>query len=575
MSDITQEQQHQQEIGENDLISQAAATAAAPDQVDVVTIQIPSTTATSIPLQRQLSVSESASISQHGGWHAPYYLKVIEMPFRIKDYVNDMILPEATGWCMDSTARGPFNQMGGFIGTAILRLATVDAGCKSVQTCTNTVRGLRPSSYLAATSAIVSIVGALLMPIAGAVIDHTRYRKHVGVISAILVVTLTGFEMLISQRRNNWFFILIIDSFQSFFLNVHATASLAYLPDLTINEQVLTHYTSQFSYRQFGNNIIYICLILVANYIYGTEGRTPIDTSVFTARVAAGMAFGYGILLYSYSWIFLFRNRPALSKVPDGTTLMSAGFIQVARTARKIWSNYSALKWFLISLLWTPEIGSGILLSIAVSFFTIQLDYRAKDLAIATISFMIGTLIGVFIFKCCSRTINPLNNYRIGLLVLAISVALSVAVLDDPSKILVSYFFTMAWGIGTGWFVPGQRVLFCTLIPKGQETEMMGIIAFVSQIIQWLPPFIVTIMNENSIELRYGLLPVSGFILLAILCTLPMGSYSVASELVARDSADKLQQVVLATSGVTTSIINSEKKQQQEQNQEPTSDINL
>lgn len=96
------------------------------------------------------------------------------------------------------------------------------------------------------------------------------------------------------------------------------------------------------------------------------------------------------------------------------------------------------------------------------------------------------------------------------------------------------------WGFSMGWMYPSQRVLICTLIPKGQETEMMGLFTFMGQIFGWLPPLIVTIMNENGVELRYGILVITGFCVFAFFCTLPMGSYKAAIAQVAVDSADKL-----------------------------------
>jgi len=54
-------------------------------------------------------------------------------------------------------------------------------------------------------------------------------------------------------------------------------------------------------------------------------------------------------------------------------------------------------------------------------------------------------------------------------------------------------------------------------------------------------------MNENDIELRYGMLVVTGFCMLAVCCTLPMGSYSSATEKAATDSEAKLQSVLAST----------------------------
>ena len=47
------------------------------------------------------------------------------------------------------------------------------------------------------------------------------------------------------------------------------------------------------------------------------------------------------------------------------------------------------------------------------------------------------------------------------------------------------------WGVmlsvGMGWMFPSQRTVMVALVPKGQETEMMGLVAFFAQIHGWLP----------------------------------------------------------------------------------------
>lgn len=76
---------------------------------------------------------------------------------------------------------------------------------------------------------------------------------------------------------------------------------------------------------------------------------------------------------------------------------------------------------------------------------------------------------------------------------------------------------------------------------------MMGLFTFCGQIVGWLPPLIVTVMNENDIELRYGMLVITGFCMLAVCCTLPMGSYSSATDKVATDSEAKLKSILAST----------------------------
>jgi hypothetical protein len=87
-----------------------------------------------------------------------------------------------------------------------------------------------------------------------------------------------------------------------------------------------------------------------------------------------------------------------------------------------------------------------------------------------------------------------------------------------------------------------------TLSPKGQETEIMGCFFFIGQVLGWLPPLIFTIMNENGVNMRWGFGVISFFCAFAVLCTLPMGSYRHATELVARESEAKFQSVLEAAS---------------------------
>jgi MFS transporter, UMF1 family len=376
------------------------------------------------------------------------------------------------------------------------------------------------------------------------VVDHTTHRRTVGVVSGFFAVTLIGAQISISQDL--WFFCLCIDALQSFALLVHTTAVFAYLPDLSIHESEISHYTAHFNVRQFGTQFVYVCLLIVCGEIRGTN-RTVAST-VQTAQDAAGMTFGIGALFITYAWTFLFRARPALTALPEGSSLLTAGFSQVGRTARKVWSDYRALRWFMFSLLWSPEAGAGVVQSIAVTFLTVFMKFTGQELAKTMLVLMVGNMVGSLFSKFVCQHINPLHSYRLALFSVSTAVGLSVLVLDSPERRGAVYGFAMAWGWAMGWTYPSQRVLFCTLIPKGQETEMMGLFVFMGQILGWLPPLIVTILNENHVSLRWSLAVIPCFCLAAIVGTLPMGHYQTAVELVARDSNAKLQSVVEATS---------------------------
>ena len=484
---------------------------------------------------RQVSASEAAEKSGTG-LTAPAYLRWIEIPFRVTDSVTGLQLPEATGWGMDSAGRGPLNQVGSYVGAGILRLATVEAqGGK--------VKGFKPSSLLTLFTSVIGVIAALSMPIVGAVVDHTHYRRMMGVISGILSVAFIGGQIAISE--NNWFTILVIDACQTLVYLVHTTSVFAYLPDLSLDQDVIANYTSQFNIRQYCGQFVFVSLVIISGEARGAD-RT-VESTVQTAKDAAGIAFGFGSLLIGYAWLFLFRDRPALSKVPEGSTLVTTGFVQVGKTARIIIANYRALKWFMISLLWSPEAGAGVVLSIAVTLLTITIKLSAHEIAITSLMLMIGNLAGSLFSKKVCALINPLNSYRMGMMCLGTLIACATLYLDGPRKVKESYLTALGWGVAMGWTYPSQRVLFCTLIPKGQETEMMGLFVFVGQILGWLPSLLFTIMNEKGVPLQYGLTLVGGFCVAAVVFTLPMGNYDEACRQASVASEQKLTAVVHAT----------------------------
>lgn len=475
-------------------------------------------------VEHQLSASEEATLKSSGKWQAPCWLKWMEFPFAVTAPSTGKKLDEAIGWAMDASARAPVNQAGLFVGTALLRLATADSGCEQAAACENTVYGLRPSSLLTLTSAITGSVAALLMPVVGAMVDHTRHRKLVGSVSALILIAISGGQISISE--SNWLAILILEAIGGFTLLVHTTAVFAYLPDLTFDESDLSHYTSQFNIRQYAAQMCYVGILTIVGVIRGKDDG--MKGSLYSARVSLVLAIAFAAPLFAYSWIFLFRKRNALSQVSEGLNLLTSGFIQVGRTFKRIWSRYHALKWFMLSLLWSPEAGSGAIYSIVLTFFTIFLQMNSQQIAYVSLITLAASLPGSLIAKRVSLCFNPLISYRAALLCFVISIAAACATLTGPKRQNAAYVFAALWGFAIGWMYPSQRVLFCTLIPKKQEFEIMGLFVTYGLILSWLPPLIFTAMNGRGIDMRWGLSIIAFFSALAFVCTLPIGKYALA-----------------------------------------------
>lgn len=477
-------------------------------------------------LARSLAPSELATLRHV--IHVPKYLSWFEYPFRIKSVSTGRILPEATGWGMDAAARGPLNLVGTYVGVALIRIASVDAGCTQLQNCDNTIYGLKPSSMLTAATAIVGVAAALLMPIVGAIVDHTPHRRIIGQISAIILVTITAIQM--SLNESNWFPILCLEAIGGFTLLVHVAAVFSYLPDLSIHVKDYIHYTSSFNLRQFTSQTLFAAFVTVISYFTQVKGD-PVGNSIRTSRAASAITFGFSFLLLGYAWSFSFRKRPAIRRLRNNESLWTVGFSSVYRTSKEVFSELQALKWLMIALLWSPESGAGVISSIAVTFLQVAVKMTAFQISITLLILLASHLPGTIISRFVCNKYNPLVSYRMAMVAFAVASSLAAWLINTP---LVAYIFACLWGMCLGWIYPSQKVLFCTLIPKGQEFEFMGLFTFFGHILGWLPTILFTVMNERGVNIRWGFAVLPIFYILAFLCTCFMGDYNEAVELVGK-----------------------------------------
>ena len=505
-------------------------------------------TASNRRYQRKMSISEEATLASSKRFKPPHFLKVLfETPFRTKNPTHGRHLEEATGWGMDAAGRGPLNQAGSYIGVAIIQLATIDAGCGAVgpARCPNRVYGFRPSSMLTMASVITGVTSALLMPFIGAVVDHTSHRKTVGVLTAILVCAITGFQIAISL--DTWFACLIAEMFGGFALIMHFMSVMAYLPDLTDVEHELTHYTSRFNIVMYSVQIVYVLFLIGMVYGIGLD-------SIETARVAAAGAFAIATVLFAYAWTFLFRKRPALSQVKAGDNIFNSGFKQIGRTTKKIFTRYHALRWFMLALLFSPEAGAGVVLSVAVTYLAVTLRMVGIEVGITNLILLLFTIPGSLFSNWLMQKKNPLITFRYGLIFLTVVIATTVGALDRPERKNWTYLVAVFWGIAYGWIFPAQRTLQVTLTPRGQETEIMGMFTFVTQVIGWLPALIFSIMNEKGVDMRWGVSVLAWFLLLSILLLFGVGDYDAAVQQVKEVGEQELQEMAATRAEVENMV---------------------
>eukprot|EP00587_Corethron_hystrix_P016831 CAMPEP_0113329854 /NCGR_PEP_ID=MMETSP0010_2-20120614/21197_1 /TAXON_ID=216773 ORGANISM="Corethron hystrix, Strain 308" /NCGR_SAMPLE_ID=MMETSP0010_2 /ASSEMBLY_ACC=CAM_ASM_000155 /LENGTH=150 /DNA_ID=CAMNT_0000192121 /DNA_START=77 /DNA_END=526 /DNA_ORIENTATION=- /assembly_acc=CAM_ASM_000155 len=106
----------------------------------------------------------------------------------------------ASGWAMDGSARGFVINSNVYLGAAIVEMAMVEAGCDGQGQCDKQIFGFKATSILTNLQLYVGLISAIFMPFVGAIVDNTRFRWHVGAITAAIMVCINAFQIAVWSK---------------------------------------------------------------------------------------------------------------------------------------------------------------------------------------------------------------------------------------------------------------------------------------------------------------------------------------------------------------------------------------
>ena len=139
---------------------------------------------------------------------------------------------------------------------------------------------------------------------------------------------------------------------------------------------------------------------------------------------------------------------------------------------------------------------------------------------------LLGSVPGGFL---CGWFINRYNNAIWSSIVctsiLTANTFLAAAILTGPGQQIRAYGVGFIWGVGIGWKWSSDRLMSSTLIPPGQDAELMGLYLFAGQCLTWLPPLVYTGLNEAGISQRINIAILNVFFSLSLIAYLRMGKY--------------------------------------------------
>lgn len=191
-----------------------------------------------------------------------------------------------------------------------------------------TIYGFNPKSVATSSSALAFLMVALFMPLIGAILDFTDYRRAVGIACSCALLSIQIVEVWTNQQT--WFFMGIAESITIFLLFVLTMIQHAYFPEIAskIGEKSMTEFVSVIQTIYFGSAFLFLL------FIGGIAIKYNLD-DVMIGRVSQISAiFPLGIILYS-AWKELPTVEPK-QHLGEGQVLLFAGFLQIRKTLQML-----------------------------------------------------------------------------------------------------------------------------------------------------------------------------------------------------------------------------------------------
>ncbi|KAL7579639.1 hypothetical protein ACA910_021791 [Epithemia clementina (nom. ined.)] len=432
---------------------------------------------------------------------------------------------EATGLSLDNYARGHVMMSSMFLGPALLELASAaaQAQCTNNATTTTTsackIHGFRPSSLLTNIGIFSGLLGSVSMPFIGAVVDHTPYRRHVAALSALLLASVKGVEVMVGPRT--WFLVACLQVVSYVLYDVHAVAAYAYTFELTDHHHGHAHYNSFYNMVQYASMLIFLILVFGASSLLYSDHASD----VATARLSQVVTLVVSLPCFVVAWKYFFRNRPALSQLPPGGSLWTCGFTKVGQTARRIVRDYRPLMWGTIAMMFA-EAAMTAFVTIATTFLKEVLQMSANEIALVFLIVLLVGIPGSYLGGWLAIWLDsPVASAMICHVLLILTTTVGSLTMRGPEAKDLSYLFSALWGILIGWLSPVDVTIFMNLMPPDSQTEFMGIMSLSIDILAFLPALVFSILNEAGFNMAYGLTSLNLFFGIAMACLFQIGDY--------------------------------------------------
>lgn len=422
---------------------------------------------------------------------------------------------DAIGYSWLAAGRGVFTMSNIYMYSSLLSLAANAAGCfdddeSSVtgETCTKKIYGFTPSGLLSNVFVIAGLASAFFMPICGALVDYTDYRRGIGIGVSMTLLAIQAVQVF--TMESTWFPMLILQCMTVVIYQLQIVAVYAYLIEIcnVLGQAKMTGYSSNMTALQFVCQVAFLAIMVVISLALNS-------TAVRTAQISQSLNVLINSFVFAVGWFKYMTTRKAVHELPQGRNLLTEGFRQNWATAKKINRNFrKGLRWFFFALVFA-EAASQAIGTTSIIYLSDTLKLDTVEVGIFFLVTLLTTVLGTRIAVWVTLKSNPNTSWKLNMSYLFVVIGVGVLVLDFLPK-----YCTFIWGafvgIGLGWFYPTENLFFSVCVPRGQEAELSGFFVYCSQILAWLPPLLFTVCLESGLEQKFALLVVDCFFLVAI-----------------------------------------------------------
>lgn len=165
-------------------------------------------------------------------------------------------------------------------------------------------------------------------------------------------------------------------------------------------------------------------------------------------------------------------------------------------------------------------------MTVTITYLTDQLNFSSTETGIVVLLVLVGSIPGALIAGRVASFLDPVRSTMAASMVLIVNtITESIVLTGSGQQQMEAYFFSLIWGIGTGWKWTNDRMLASILIPPGQDAELMGTYLFASQCLTWVPPLVFTLLNELGVNQRVGIGTFSIYFGIGVIALCRIGDY--------------------------------------------------